>query len=138
MSDVVSVVHQGRTYALFFRKDISTENGVRFPTPPDASLQVGVFDRDTGYVVKPHVHPPRDIHIENTAEFLYMESGKAEVTVYDPEWNILAKHVVTSGDFILLLEGGHSLTMLEPTRLIEVKQGPYPGDKEAKVFQNIV
>ena len=39
------------------------------------------------------------------------------------------------GDFLLSLTGGHSFEVLEDVRLIEVKQGPYPGDAYAKRFR---
>ena len=138
MEDVIPIIKDGKTYALFFRKDIRTEDGVRFPTPRDASLQVGVFDRDEGYIVKPHRHPERDLKITQTAEFLYVASGKAEVSIFDDAWNEIAKETVSQGDFVLLLLGGHSLRMLEQTRLVEVKQGPYPGEADAKVFRDTI
>jgi len=136
MSDVMTIQHQGETYAMLFRKDLKTENGVAFPTTDDMPFQVGVFDRDTGYEVKPHRHPERDIQLTATTEFLYVVSGKIEMSIYDAEWNVLAKEVASAGDFILLLAGGHSFTMLEPTRLIEIKQGPYPGKTDAKIFRD--
>ena len=57
------------------------------------------------------------------------------VTVYDEVWEVLKEEVLSAGDFLVFLEGGHSLTMLEKTRLIEVKQGPYLGDAEAKIYR---
>ena len=38
------------------------------------------------------------------------------------------------GDFLLLLGGGHSFEMLEDSELIEIKQGPYAGDKDKKRY----
>lgn len=136
MSDVVTVTHNGETYAMLFRKELKTENGVAFPTSSDMSFQVGVFDRDAGYAVKPHKHPKREIHLTTAAEFLYVQSGKVEMNIYDEEWNVLTTETASAGDFILLLRGGHSFTMLESTRLIEVKQGPYPGATEAKIYRD--
>jgi len=40
-----------------------------------------------------------------------------------------------AGDFMLSVAGGHAFSIEKGSRLIEVKQGPYPGDKRAKVFK---
>jgi hypothetical protein len=42
--------------------------------------------------------------------------------------------VLEAGDVILLAAGGHGFTMLEPTEMIEVKQGPYAGDRDKTRF----
>ena len=34
---------------------------------------------------------------------------------------------MTSGDWIILLEGGHGFEILEPSIMVEVKNGPYVG-----------
>ena len=35
---------------------------------------------------------------------------------------------------LLLASGGHGFTMLEQTEMIEVKQGPYAGDRDKVRF----
>ena len=32
---------------------------------------------------------------------------------------------MNSGDAIVLMNGGHGFKMLEPSKIIEIKQGPY-------------
>jgi len=135
VDDIVAVTKGDRTFALFFQHGVEVD-GARFLTPHESALQVGVFERGEGYEVKPHRHPERDIHIRKPMEFLYIEKGKAEVTVFDEEWNVLDERTIESGDSLLFMDGGHSLKMLEPTRIIEVKQGPYPGEENAKVFRD--
>jgi hypothetical protein len=134
MADVRPVRVGDDLYALFFSKNLSTDS-VRFLTDPECSLQVGLMQRPTGHVVQPHMHPPRESVIRTTAEFLYIEQGKVKATVYDDSWNMLDEQVLTGGDFLLFLKGGHGIEVLEPTRMIEVKQGPFVGDDGAKVFR---
>ena len=38
---------------------------------------------------------------------------------------------------ILLAAGGHGFEMLEPTEIIEVKQGPYCGDRDKTRFEPV-
>ena len=42
-----------------------------------------------------------------------------------------------AGDIILLVSGGHGFQVIEEIEMIEVKQGPYTGDKDKKRFEGI-
>ncbi len=134
MSPVTPVIKNGVTYALFVCGRPEVKDSQFFTQNAD-EFQVGVFERPAGYEVKAHQHPGRHSAITRTTEFLYVEKGKSEVTVFDEEWNELHRHVVAAGDFLVFLRGGHHLVMLEPTRLVEVKQGPYEGDAMKKLFR---
>ena len=37
----------------------------------------------------------------------------------------------------MLVAGGHGFEMLEPTEIIEVKQGPYSGDQDKTRFEPV-
>jgi hypothetical protein len=56
------------------------------------------------------------------------------VDFYDDDKSYLESRVLYSGDVILLAFGGHGFEMLEPTEIIEVKQGPYAGDQDKTRF----
>lgn len=134
MNSVYRVAKNGTIYAIFVGADMKVDP-LTFVTDQKDEFQVGVMERDAGYEVKPHMHPDRNVTIKGTAEFLYVQEGKMNVTVYDEAWNVLHEQEVTTGDCMVFLAGGHSMNMTEKTRLIEVKQGPYPGEKEAKVYK---
>ncbi|MDD4287129.1 MAG: hypothetical protein PHO20_05785 [Candidatus Peribacteraceae bacterium] len=134
--DAVRVVRNGdQTLAIFMRKGLPVE-GARFVTSQQDALQLGLFDRPEGYRVAAHRH--LDVLAEKRvgAEFLYIESGEVQVTVFDDVWQVMAEETVRAGDALLFLAGGHQIEMLKPTRFFEVKQGPYPGDAHAKVFRD--
>lgn len=115
-----------------FRKD-----GIEFFTPGDFSQQLAYMNRPQGYVIAPHVHNlvPREVTL--TQEVLFIRSGKVRVDFYDNDKNYLESIVLTTGDVILLAAGGHGFEMLEPTEMIEVKQGPYCGDADKVRFDPI-
>ena len=46
----------------------------------------------------------------------------------------LESRILVAGDVVLLARGGHGFEMLEDSELIEVKQGPYAGDKDKTRF----
>jgi len=111
---------------------------VRFATPCDAPLQVGVLDRPEGHQVAAHVHAAEPLTVVAGSEFLYVESGRIRLELFDEEWNELGVCELSAGDHIVLFRCGHAVTMLEPTRLIEVRQGPLAAAGPQKRFRNDV
>lgn len=122
--------------ALVFRHRLKA-NGVRFLTPSDYTLQLGLIEHPAGKMVRDHIHR-QDIKykVDTTQEFLYIEKGKVRVNLYTSKWKEVRKVILGTGDFVLFVGGGHGLKVLEDCRIIEVKQGPYPGEKLAKIFRN--
>jgi hypothetical protein len=125
----------GQVYALVFRKS-HRPSGVNFMTPDDYTLQLGLIGHPAGQKIRDHVHNP-DIHynVDTTQEFLYVESGKIKATIYDLKWNVVQEVELNAGDIILQVWGGHGFEVLEPCYLIEVKQGPFPGEKLMKFYR---
>ena len=111
--------------------------GVEFFTPCDFSQQLGYMFRPQGYAISPHVHNPvlREVHY--TSEVLYIKSGCIRVDFYDTNHSYLESRILEAGDVILLAYGGHGFEMLEPTEMIEVKQGPYAGEQDKTRFNGI-
>ena len=130
------ISHLGQPIALVFRRSLQAE-GVNFLTPVDYTLQLGLIEHPTGHVIRDHIHR-QDLtyRVDTTQEFLYIEKGKVSIDLYSDEWEKLEQIVLAAGDFILFIGGGHGLEILEDCRIIEIKQGPYPGDGQAKVFRN--
>ena len=134
--DAMRVVKNGeQTLAIFVRKGLSVQSA-RFVTEQQDPLQLGFFERPAGHQVRAHRHQELPAEKRMGAEFLFIESGEAKVTVFDDTWKVVAEDTVRSGDALLFLAGGHQVEMLKPTRFLEVKQGPYPGDAQAKVFRD--
>jgi hypothetical protein len=113
------------------------EDGIRFFTDDNDSQQLGYMNRPIDYIIKPHRHNivPRKVHL--TQEVLFIKSGKVRVDFYSNSQNYLESRVLYPGDVILLSDGGHGFKMLEPSEIIEVKQGPYCGEQDKVRFEPI-
>ena len=133
MEGVRMVTKDGTLYALFFRGTLRVE-GVKFLTPPELPMQLGLMEHPAGHRVEPHQHPAQPYDVRTMSEFLFIERGKIKATVYDEEWNVLGEETLGPSDFLLFLRGGHSIEVLEAGRFLEVKQGPFPGDAKAKTY----
>ena len=131
----VSHVNKGDiAYAIICRKPKA--DGIRFFTTENDEFQVGLMARHAGYQVMAHAHPRATRSISGSSEFLYIESGKVQVKVFDEEWVPLAEEVLEAGDFLVFFRGGHAIEILESARIIEVKQGPYTGMMASKLFRD--
>lgn len=68
---------------------------------------------------------------------LFLKKGKLRVDFYDGSRNYLESRILCAGDVILLAAGGHGFEVLEEIEMIEVKQGPYAGDRDKTRFTGI-
>ena len=59
------------------------------------------------------------------------------VDFYDKEKKYLQSRILSKGDIVLLAHGGHGFKMLEPTEMVEVKQGPYCGEMDKVRFEAV-
>lgn len=130
------ITHQDKELALIIRHTFH-KDGIEFFTPGTYSQQIGYMSRPAGYVIAPHVHNPVPREVQFTKEVLFIRSGKLQVDFYSDEQEYLGSTILTAGDVILLAFGGHGLVMLEPTEIIEVKQGPYAGDADKTRFDGV-
>lgn len=134
--DCESIMDGERMLAVILRTSFRKE-GIEFFTPSDFSQQLGYMNRPKGYVIAPHVHNPVARQVHFTKEVLFIKAGKVRVDFYDEQQRYLESRILASGDVILLAFGGHGFEMLEPTEMIEVKQGPYAGDADKTRFSPI-
>jgi mannose-6-phosphate isomerase-like protein (cupin superfamily) len=125
-----------RELALIIRRSFHKE-GIEFFTPSTYSQQIGYMNRPAGYVIAPHVHNPVAREVQFTKEVLLIRSGRLRVDFYSDQQEYLESTILEAGDVILLAYGGHGFEMLEPTEIIEVKQGPYAGDQDKIRFEAI-
>lgn len=133
---IEEILDKGRPLALILRAGFRAE-GIRFFTPSDFSQQLAYMNRPRGYVIPPHVHNPVERNVHYTKEVLFVRSGRVRVDFYDDDRRYLESRILGAGDVVLLAYGGHGFEMLEPTEMIEVKQGPYAGEADKTRFEPV-
>jgi len=133
---IENILHEGNILAVVLRTNHHAD-GIEFLTPNDFSQQLGYMNRPQGYMIPPHVHNPVPREVQFTKEVLFIKSGRVRVDFYDDDQNYLESRILEQGDVILLAFGGHGFEMLEPTEMIEVKQGPYAGEADKTRFEPI-
>ena len=131
---IETIVHGLEAIALIIRSEFD-EPGIHFFTPPSFSQQVAFMKHPKGKRIAPHVHNLVNRQVLYTQEVLLIRRGRLRVNLYSSDKKFLEYRILEAGDVILLCGGGHSFEMLEETSLVEVKQGPYAGEKDKTRFE---
>jgi hypothetical protein len=114
-----------------------SEPGIHFFTPDEFSQQLAFMKHPVGKIIQPHVHNPVQREVHFTKEVLFIRKGKIRVDFYTDQQQYIESYILETGDTILLSEGGHGFEILEETEMIEIKQGPYAGDKDKTRFEQV-
>jgi len=133
MPTIEHIMWNGRPLCYIARAQLNPEQ-TTFLTPPEFNLQVGYIVYPEGHRIPRHVHRPLERHILGTSEVLLVKKGRCEVDIYNDERELVATRELREGDILIMVNGGHGFRMLEDTVLLEVKQGPYPGEEEKERF----
>lgn len=130
---ITKVVHGDKLLALILGCSHRGQ-GIEFFTPDDFSQQLAYMNRPAGYVIAPHVHNAVERQVHYTKEALFIRSGRVRIDFYAEDQSYIESRILSAGDVVLLAYGGHGFEMLEPTEIIEVKQGPYAGEADKTRF----
>lgn len=119
--------------ALIIRRSYSNSD-IEFFTQDEDTLQLGYMTRPKGYKIQPHMHldVPRTVHY--TDEVLLIKKGVVKINFYTLELAYSKSITVYEGDVVLLKNLPHGFDMLADSEILEVKQGPYVGEKDKKKF----
>jgi len=106
--------------------DISIEKN--FITENKEEFQLASFNLVKDTKIERHHHPKQNRQIQNTSEVITVIEGSIEVSIYDENLEFVHKENLVSGETIALFRGGHEIEVIEDTKFIESKQGPYIED----------
>jgi hypothetical protein len=136
MSNVERVFSGSDLLAMIIRCEFCAE-GIHFFTDDAFSQQLAFMRHPTGKLIEPHLHNPVAREVQFTQEVLLIRKGQLRVDFYDADQRYLESCILHSGDVILLIQGGHGFEVLEEVEMIEVKQGPYVGERDKTRFVGI-
>ena len=114
------------------------ESGIQFFTSNELSQQLASMSYGPGKIIPAHTHQLVSREALYTQEALFIRKGKLRVDFYTKEGEYRSSRILEKGDVLLLIAGGHGFEVLEELNMVEVKQGPYAGDKDKLVFGSTV
>lgn len=130
------IIHNDKLLAIIIKNEYS-KDGVEFFTPNDFSQQLAYMSHKKGKVIDAHTHNiiPREVNY--TKEVLVIRKGKLRVDFYENNQTYIKSREISQGDVILLAYGGHGFEVIEDCEMIEIKQGPFLGEKDKIRFEGI-
>ena len=133
---IENFINKKEIYAIVIRRNYKSK-GIEFFTPNNFSQQLGYMCHNSGHIISPHLQKPVTRKVKLTNEVLFIKKGKVRIDFYDKNQKYLESSILNKGDVILLSSGGHGFEILEKTEMIEVKQGPYVGDRDKTRFSPV-
>lgn len=131
----LEVIRHGRmTCAIILRKTFKA-TGLQFLTPGNYSQQLAWMSHPRGKKIAAHIHRRVPRAISQTQEVLYLTRGSLRVDFYTNAGKYLGSRILQKGDLIMLVSAGHGFEVLKDLEMIEVKQGPYLGEKDKIRFR---
>ena len=109
--------------------------GIRFFTSDEYSQQLASMSYGAGKVIPAHTHNPVLRQVSYTQEALFIRKGRVRVDFFSHSREYRTSRILGPGDVILLISGGHGFEVLEDLNMVEVKQGPYAGEKDKTRFE---
>ncbi|MDA9706587.1 hypothetical protein N9U94_05140 [Acidimicrobiaceae bacterium] len=116
--------NKGDILALIYNfSDISEEK--TFLTENSQEFQIGGFNLKKDDYVERHIHHNQKREVHNTSEVIFVISGEIEIEIYDIDKSFLIREYIQKNTLVALFRGGHSIKVVQDSKFIEVKQGPY-------------
>ena len=134
---IKEIIHKKKLYALIIKETYQKEKGISFFTGNEANQQIGFMNHPKNYFIKPHKHQKRETKIFITSEVIILQKGKLRVDFYDTKKKYLHSIVMKKNQIIMLVHGAHGFKALEPVKMLEIKQGPFVGNKDKIKFDEI-
>ncbi len=110
------------------------KNGKYFATNNSEEFQLASFDLNKDEIIEKHYHPEQNRTIRKTSEVIVVLDGKIEIEIYDNDLNFVHKEILLFGDTVSLISGGHGLKIIDDSKFVEVKQGPFIPEVDKKRF----
>lgn len=126
------VEFSGQRYAEVIRAGARVETTCFF-SPAASSMQFGLLAHGAGFVEPAHIHHPVKREIRDLQQMFVVQRGVVAVDFFNDSGQKFAEVILRPGDAILLVDGAHSVRVLEDMQCVSVKQGPFLGVEKDKI-----
>jgi len=116
--------------AKVFKYQNKSFKGIEFFTANNLNMQIGLMGHSKNHIIKPHFHINRKKIVKQMSEFLIIFSGQLKVYFYNKKKLRDKSLILNKKDMILLISGGHGFKVLKKLEMLEIKQGPFIGEKD--------
>ena len=124
------ILVDNKIVAKVFKYSNKKFKGIKFFTAADLNMQIGLMAHSKNHIIKPHFHINRKKIIKQMSELLIIFSGQLKVFFYKKNKLRANSVIINKKDMILLISGGHGFKVLKKLEMLEIKQGPFVGEKD--------
>ena len=132
-TNIEQITHNNIKYAEIIWADVSVGQTTFF-SPAESSFQFGLLAHKAGFEEPPHYHKAVPKQILDLQQMFVVQKGVVAVELYSEDGEMLREVILHAGDAIVLIHGVHAIRVIEDMQCISVKQGPFMGDANDKVF----
>ena len=113
------------------------DEGLSFLTKDESFIQVGTWSYDKNKILDAHYHNYFERNSYRTQEVVIVLEGKIKCNLFTEEGSEVHTAIINKGQMIVQYEGVHEYEILEKTKVIEVKNGPYFGPEKDRTRINV-
>lgn len=132
-TSVEAVEYNGIKYAEIIWADTRVAKTTFF-SPSESSFQFGLLAHEAGFVEPPHFHKAVQRTIDDLQQMFVVQRGRVAIQLFSDAGALLREIEMGPGDAIVLIHGVHAIRVIEDMQCISVKQGPFLGTENDKVF----
>jgi len=132
-TSVEAVEYNGIKYAEIIWADTRVSKTTFF-SPSESSFQFGLLAHEAGFVEPPHFHKAVKRTIDDLQQMFVVQRGRVAIQLFSDAGALLREIEMGPGDAIVLIHGVHAIRVIEDMQCISVKQGPFLGTENDKVF----
>lgn len=130
---IETIDYNGLRYAEIIWADTNVDHTTFF-SPPESSFQFGLLAHEVGFVEPPHTHHAVSRIITDLQQMFVVQRGVVAVQLFTDDGKLFQEVTLRQGDAIVLIHGAHAIRVIENMQCISVKQGPFLGTEQDKVF----
>ena len=135
-TSVEAVEYNGIKYAEIIWADTRVSKTTFF-SPSESSFQFGLLAHEAGFVEPPHFHKAVKRTIDDLQQMFVVQRGRVAIQLFSDAGALLREIEMGPGDAIVLIHGVHAIRVIEDMQCISVKQGPFLGTENDKVFVTV-
>lgn len=135
-TSVEAVEYNGIKYAEIIWADTRVAKTTFF-SPSESSFQFGLLAHEAGFVEPPHFHKAVQRTIDDLQQMFVVQRGRVAIQLFSDAGALLREIEMGPGDAIVLIHGVHAIRVIEDMQCISVKQGPFLGTENDKVFVTV-
>lgn len=132
-STIETIEFDGTRYAEVIWANVRVKETTFF-SPPESSFQFGLLAHEAGFIERAHYHRAVSKEVKDLQQMFIVQRGKVAVELYSDSGKKLKEIILCQGDAIVLIHGVHAIRVLEDMQCVTVKQGPFLGPENEKIF----